>query len=371
MRCSRATACRALTTRRSSSCCSRCRPTNCAGAAAGGPFVPAPGHHLHGLRTDEGTERIFPHDLLPRIITDAEWSTIERGLTQRITALNLFLKDIYHEGKILNDGVVPREIIYSCKHYRRQMRGVQVPRDVYVTVAGTDLIRLPDGDFVVLEDNLRVPSGVSYMLANRQVMKRIFPDHVSASAACAPSSIIAQALLATLRVARAGELHRSGDRAADAGRLQLGLFRARLPGPPDGHRAGRRPRPGGPRQCRLHAHHRRPAARRRDLSPHRRRFHRSAGLPPRFDSRRARPVQRLSGRQRQRWPTRIGTGVADDKAIYAYVPDDHPLLPGRRPDPRQCRDVSADATRCSASTCWATSRNSWSRRWANRAATAC
>ncbi len=73
---------------------------------------------------DEGTERIFPHDLLPRIITSAEWQTIERGLTQRITALNLFLRDIYHEGRCLADGIVPREMVYSCKHFRRQMRGV-------------------------------------------------------------------------------------------------------------------------------------------------------------------------------------------------------------------------------------------------------
>ena len=124
---------------------------------------------------EEGTERIFPHDLLPRIITSSEWATIEKGLIQRITALNHFLRDIYHEGKILNDGIVPREVVYSCKHFRRQMRGLQVPKDIYITVVGSDLIRYPDGRFVVLEDNLRVPSGVSYMLTSRQVMKRIFP----------------------------------------------------------------------------------------------------------------------------------------------------------------------------------------------------
>src|SRR5829696_898324 len=105
---------------------------------------------------DEGTERIFPYDLLPRIITSAEWETVERGLAQRITALNLFLRDIYHEGKILNDGVVPRDLVYSCKYYRRQMRGVRVPNDIYVSVVGTDLIRVNDGKFLVLEDNLRV-----------------------------------------------------------------------------------------------------------------------------------------------------------------------------------------------------------------------
>lgn len=125
---------------------------------------------------DEGTERIWPYDLLPRIITGAEWETIERGLTQRITALNLFLKDVYHDGRILSDGIVPRWLVYSCKHFRREMRGVHVPHDIYVAVDGTDLVRLPGGGFAVLEDNLRVPSGVSYMLANRGVMKRTFPS---------------------------------------------------------------------------------------------------------------------------------------------------------------------------------------------------
>src|SRR5271170_5388000 len=125
---------------------------------------------------EEGTEKIFPYDLLPRIITAAEWETVEHGLTQRITALNLFLKDIYNEGRILDDGIVPREVVYSCKQYRRQMAGLQVPRNVYIAVCGTDLIRLESGEFVVLEDNLRVPSGVSYMLTNRRVMKRIFPQ---------------------------------------------------------------------------------------------------------------------------------------------------------------------------------------------------
>jgi uncharacterized circularly permuted ATP-grasp superfamily protein len=147
---------------------------------------------------EAGTERIFPYDLLPRIITAHEWSMIERGLTQRLTAINHFLKDIYHEGRILSEGIVPRELVHSCRHYRREMRGVRIHRDIYVSVAGTDLVRLEDGRFVVLEDNLRVPSGVSYMLANREVMKRVFPGlfaryHVS------PIAHYGQALLATLR----------------------------------------------------------------------------------------------------------------------------------------------------------------------------
>jgi len=146
---------------------------------------------------DRGTERVFPNDLLPRIIPAAEWRKLEKGLTQRITALNLFLDDIYHQGKILADKVVPREMVYSCKHFRREMRGLDVPRGVYVSICGTDLVRLPDGSFAVLEDNLRVPSGVSYMLANRKVLKRVFPQlfhHYGVS----PVDHYAQALLATL-----------------------------------------------------------------------------------------------------------------------------------------------------------------------------
>jgi uncharacterized circularly permuted ATP-grasp superfamily protein len=147
---------------------------------------------------DEGTERIFPYDLLPRLITAPEWDRIERGLTQRITALNLFLRDVYSEAKILNDRVIPRELVYSCKHYRRQMRGLQVPRNVYIAVVGSDLLRLNTGEFVVLEDNLRVPSGVSYMLTNRRVMKRTFPELFS-SYGVRPIEHYAQILLATLR----------------------------------------------------------------------------------------------------------------------------------------------------------------------------
>jgi uncharacterized circularly permuted ATP-grasp superfamily protein len=146
----------------------------------------------------EGTERIFPNDLLPRIIPANEWSCIEKGLTQRLTALNLFLRDIYHEGRILSEGVVPRELIYSCKHFRREMRGLNVPRDIYVSICGTDLVRLPSGSFAVLEDNLRVPSGVSYMLANRKVLKRVFPT-LFRDYGVWPIDHYPQALLATLR----------------------------------------------------------------------------------------------------------------------------------------------------------------------------
>jgi uncharacterized circularly permuted ATP-grasp superfamily protein len=147
---------------------------------------------------DKGTERIFPYDLLPRIITKDEWGTIESGLKQRITALNLFLKDVYHKGQILADGILPYELIYTCQHYRREMRDLDVPNDIYVSVVGTDLVRVENGRFAVLEDNLRVPSGVSYMLANRQVMKRTLPSLFSGYGV-RPVSHYGQALLATLK----------------------------------------------------------------------------------------------------------------------------------------------------------------------------
>jgi uncharacterized circularly permuted ATP-grasp superfamily protein len=147
---------------------------------------------------EQGTERVFPNDLLPRIIPGQEWQRIEQGLTQRITALNLFLQDIYHEGRILTDGIIPRELIYSCRHFRRDMRGLHVPRGIYVSICGTDLVRLPDGSFAVLEDNLRVPSGVSYMLANRKVLKRVFPRLFS-DYGVRPIDHYSQSLLSTLR----------------------------------------------------------------------------------------------------------------------------------------------------------------------------
>jgi uncharacterized circularly permuted ATP-grasp superfamily protein len=122
----------------------------------------------------EGIERIFPFDLIPRIIPASEWSFVERGLTQRVTALNQFLYDIYHDQRILKDKIVPPELIFGAKHFRREMIGVSVPRNIYAHVIGTDLVRDDNGKYFVLEDNLRSPSGVSYMLENRQAMKRTF-----------------------------------------------------------------------------------------------------------------------------------------------------------------------------------------------------
>jgi len=146
----------------------------------------------------QATERIIPTDLLPRIVTAAEWARIEAGLKQRIAALNLFLADIYTDGRVLKDRIVPRRMIYGSKHYRREMRGLPVPHGAYVNICGTDLVRREDGAFVVLEDNLRVPSGVSYMLANRDVVRRAFPG-IFRAARVKPIEHYPQELLATLK----------------------------------------------------------------------------------------------------------------------------------------------------------------------------
>jgi uncharacterized circularly permuted ATP-grasp superfamily protein len=266
---------------------------------------------------DEGTERIFPYDILPRILTGAEWSVIERGLAQRLLALNLFLKDIYHEGRILAEGIVPRELVYSCPHYRREMCGVRVRRDTYVSVAGTDLVRVEDGGFAVLEDNLRVPSGVSYMLANRQVMKRVFPGLFSRYRV-RPIDHYGQQLLGTLRalaprpndptiVVLTPGVHNSAyfEHTFLARQMGVELVEGRDLFVHDNVVFMRTT--GGPR--RVDVIYRRvdddfldPLAFRRDSQ---------LGVAGLFNAYRAGNVSLANA---------VGTGVADDKAIYAYVP---------------------------------------------------
>jgi uncharacterized circularly permuted ATP-grasp superfamily protein len=124
-----------------------------------------------------GTERLFPFDLIPRILPDAEWNRIERGLAQRVVALNLFLQDVYGQQRILRDGRITRSLVYSCQHFRREMIGLEVQRGIHTHISGIDLVRDSEtGEFLVLEDNVRTPSGVSYVLENRLVMTRCFPD---------------------------------------------------------------------------------------------------------------------------------------------------------------------------------------------------
>lgn len=122
-----------------------------------------------------GTERLIPFDIIPRIIPASEWQTLAAGLRQRVKALNLFIRDIYHDQDILKSGTIPAEQVLNNAQYRRVMQGVDVARDIYAHIAGVDVVRAGAGEYYVLEDNLRVPSGVSYMLENRKMMMRLFP----------------------------------------------------------------------------------------------------------------------------------------------------------------------------------------------------
>ncbi|MDD2466445.1 MAG: circularly permuted type 2 ATP-grasp protein [Desulfobulbus sp.] len=130
---------------------------------------------------EEGTEKIFPFDIIPRIVPAEDWLQIESGLKQRIFALNEFLQDIYNDKKILKDKVVPEDLVLSSRTYRKECEGFTPPKKIWCHVTGTDLVRDKDGRFYVLEDNLRCPSGVSYVLENRQVLKRTFPQVFEAS----------------------------------------------------------------------------------------------------------------------------------------------------------------------------------------------
>src|SRR5580765_8938030 len=267
---------------------------------------------------DQGTERIFPYDLLPRIITAAEWDTIERGLIQRVTALNFFLKDIYQDGRILREGIVPRALVYSGQHFRREMMGIRPRRDIYVSVAGTDLVRLPDGRFAVLEDNLRVPSGVSYMLTNRQIIKNIFPTLFNRYDV-RPVDQYGQALLATLR--SLAPAHRPDptivlltpgvytsayfEHTFLARQMGIELVEGRDLFVHDNVVYMRTT--GGPRRVDV-------IYRRMDddfLDPLAFRADSQLGVPGLFNAFRAGNVTVTSA---------VGTGVADDKALYAYVP---------------------------------------------------
>jgi uncharacterized circularly permuted ATP-grasp superfamily protein len=149
-----------------------------------------------------GTERLIPFDLIPRIIPAHEWDSLERGLIQRVTALNRFIHDVYHDQEIIKAGVVPAEQIFQNAQFRPEMMGVNVPGNIYSHISGIDIVRAPnaqgEGEYYVLEDNLRVPSGVSYMLEDRKMMMRLFPDLFSQNRV-APVAHYPDLLLETLR----------------------------------------------------------------------------------------------------------------------------------------------------------------------------
>ena len=268
---------------------------------------------------DSGTERLIPFDIVPRIIPAAEWRMLERGLKQRVHALNLFLNDIYHEQKILQAGLIPDERVLGNTQFRPEMQGMNVPGDIYAHIAGVDIVRAGEGEYYVLEDNLRVPSGVSYMLENRRMMMRLFPE-LFATQAIKPVEHYPDLLLENLRaVAPAGEeqpevailtpgAYNSAyfEHAFLAQQMGIELVEGQdlfVQSDTVYMRTTRGPR-------RVHVLYRRidddfldPRAFRPDSM---------LGVPGLFDAYRAGRVTLANA---------IGTGVADDKSIYPFVPE--------------------------------------------------
>jgi uncharacterized circularly permuted ATP-grasp superfamily protein len=266
-----------------------------------------------------GTERLIPFDIVPRIIPAAEWRVLERGLKQRVQALNLFLKDIYHDQHIIKAGVIPADRVLGNAQYRREMQGMDVPGDIYAHIAGVDIVRAGEGEYYVLEDNLRVPSGVSYMLENRKMMMRLFPE-LFATQAIKPVEHYPDLLLEDLRgVGPAGEenpevavltpgAHNSAyfEHAFLAQQMGVELVEGQDMFVQNDTLYMRTTR--GPR--RVHVLYRRvdddfldPKAFRPDSM---------LGVPGLFAAYRAGRVTLANA---------IGTGVADDKSIYPFVPE--------------------------------------------------
>ncbi len=268
---------------------------------------------------DSGSERLIPFDIVPRIIPAEEWKVLDRGLRQRVQALNAFLHDVYHDQAILAAGVVPRERVLANTQYRPEMQGVDLPGGIYAHVAGVDIVRAGEGEYYVLEDNLRVPSGVSYMLENRKMMMRLFPE-LFATHLIRPVQHYPDLLLENLRtLAPAGEeaptvavltpgAHNSAyyEHAFLAQQMGVELVEGQdliVQNDTVYMRTTKGPQ-------RVHVIYRRVDD--DFLDPRVFRPDSMLGVPGLFAAYRAGRVALANA---------IGTGVADDKSIYPYVPD--------------------------------------------------
>jgi uncharacterized circularly permuted ATP-grasp superfamily protein len=269
--------------------------------------------------SEAGTERLIPFDIIPRIIPAAEWAMLQKGLKQRVQALNLFIHDIYHEQNIVKAGVMPADQVFHNAQYRPEMQGISVASDIYAHIAGVDIVRAGAGEFYVLEDNLRVPSGVSYMLEDRKMMMRLFPE-LFARHKIAPVAHYPDLLLDMLRsvapqgvddptvVVMTPGMHNSAyfEHAFLAQQMGIELVEGQDLFVDDGHLYMRTTR--GPKRIDV-------IYRRVDddfLDPLVFRSDSSLGVPGLMSVYRAGRVTLANA---------IGTGVADDKSIYPFVPD--------------------------------------------------
>ena len=319
----------------------------------------------------DGNERLIPFDIVPRILSADEWRKLAAGLRQRVQALNAFIADIYHGQDILRAGLhrARADLLQPPVPAGDAGRSTCPAASTPTSPASTSCAP-GQGEFYVLEDNLRVPSGVSYMLEDRKMMMRLFPELFALQPRWRRSSTTRTGCSRTCASVAPDRRRRPGRGRADARRAQQRLLRARLPRAADGRRAGRRPGPVRARRLRLHAHHAGPAARRRDLPPHRRRLPRSAGVPAGLRARRAGPdvgLPRGPRHRRQRHRHRHRRRQVDLPLRAGH----DPLLPAARsrcsPTCRRgcCAGRTTSPTRSRTSTSWS------SRKSTARAATAC
>jgi uncharacterized circularly permuted ATP-grasp superfamily protein len=290
---------------------------------------------VYGEKDEEGVgnERLIPFDLIPRIIPAQEWASMERGLVQRVTALNRFIHDVYHDQEIIRAGVVPREQIEGNAQFRPEMTGIKVPNNIYSHISGIDIVRAPnakgEGEYYVLEDNLRVPSGVSYMLENRKMMMRLFPALFSAHRV-EPVAHYPDLLLETLRscspattaeptvVLLTPGMHNSAyyEHAFLAQQMGIELVEGQDLFVKDDFVYMRTTR--GPKRVDV-------ISRRLDddfLDPKVFRANSTLGCPGLMDVYRAGNVTICNA---------VGTGIADDKSIYPYVPKMIEFYLGEKP----------------------------------------
>ncbi|MGH6623719.1 MAG: circularly permuted type 2 ATP-grasp protein [Burkholderiaceae bacterium] len=300
---------------------------------------------VYGEKDEQGsgTERLIPFDVVPRVIPQSEWRMLEAGLKQRVRALNHYMHDVYHEQKIVSAGKIPAEEVFRNGQYRPEMKGVDVASNIYAHIAGIDLVRAGDGEFYVLEDNLRVPSGVSYMLENRKMMMRLFPDLFSRNRV-APVEHYPDLLLDNLRsvapqgvddpavVLLTAGMYNSAyfEHAFLAQQMGIELVEGQDLFVRDNNVYTRTTR--GPQRVDV-------IYRRIDddfLDPLAFRADSQLGVPGILDVYRAGRVTLANA---------IGTGVADDKSIYPYVPQMIEFYLGERPilhnvPTYRCRDAA-------------------------------
>ena len=303
-------------------------------------------------------DRAWPFDIIPRIIPKSEWDRVEAGLKQRVQALNLFIDDLYHEQRIIKDGVFPAEVLAKSVNFRPQCVGVNPPLGIWAHICGSDLVRDEDGTIYVLEDNLRVPSGVSYMLENRLVTKRVFPELFEHYAPLPvddyPSQLFDTLAAISPRpadypqvVVMTPGIYNSAyfEHAYLAQQMGCELVEGRRPL----RRHGR---------LRLHAHRRRTQAGGRDLPPRRRPIPRPRGLPTRFDPGGAGPAAGLDRRARWRWPMHPEPGSPTTRSSMPSCPRSSAITWTRSPSSPMSPPIAAWSRRP-----WPTSWSTWSSWW--------